>query len=152
MTNGEILLIINSVKKLFISTSALLAYLSLPVAVLADSNTGTSVDLCYGATGISAALCKLGGGNVGNTLRNVIALFVVLAVVVALLYLLYGGIKWITSKGEKTEVEAARNHITAALVGLVVVFLAIFILSLVLAAFGINFSDLVIPTITSGAR
>lgn len=132
-------------KKLFISASVLLTYLSLPVAVFADTN----VDLCTGATGINAALCALGGDNVGSTLRNIIALFVILAVVVALLYLLYGGIKWITSKGEKTEVEAARNHITAALVGLVIVFLAIFILSLVLAAFGINFSDLVIPTIVS---
>ena len=73
-----------------------------------------------------------------------------LAVVIALLYLLYGGIKWITSRGEKDQVEAARNHIMAAIVGLIVVFLAIFILSIVLAAFGVKFDALKIPSILTG--
>jgi threonine/homoserine/homoserine lactone efflux protein len=73
----------------------------------------------------------------------------VLAVVIALLYLLYGGIKWITSRGEKTEVEAARNHIIAAIIGLIVVFLAVFIVTIVLSAFGIGLGDLTIPKITS---
>lgn len=64
------------------------------------------------------------------------------------MYLIYGGVKWITSKGEKTEVEAARNHIIAAIVGLIVVVLAVFIVSIVLAAFGIKFNQLTIPNIT----
>jgi TRAP-type C4-dicarboxylate transport system permease small subunit len=73
---------------------------------------------------------------------------VVLAVIIALLYLLYGGIKWITSRGEKAEVEAARNHIMAAILGLIVVFLAIFLVTVILAAFGIKLDQLQIPTIT----
>lgn len=99
--------------------------------------------------GIAKTLCALGGDQIANTIRNVVVLFIVLAVVIALLYLLYGGIKWITSKGEKTEVEAARAHIVAAVVGLIVVFLSIFILSIVLAAFNISFDQLRIPIIGS---
>jgi cytochrome bd-type quinol oxidase subunit 2 len=108
------------------------------------------MDICNGASGISLMLCNL-GANTGQTIRNIVLFLVIIAVVVALVYLLYGGIKWITSKGEKTEVEAARNHIMAAVMGLIVVFLAIFILSIILAAFNIKWSDLTIPTIGSTA-
>lgn len=43
------------------------------------------------------------------------------AAFLALAYLMYGGIKWITSRGDKVQVEAARKHIVAAVIGLVVV-------------------------------
>jgi len=152
LTNNKNPLIINLVKKLFVSISGLFAYLSTPLIALAQTPLPTgavSVDFCTGATGIANTLCALGGPNLAITLRNIVGFFVILAVVIALLYLLYGGIKWITSRGEKEQVEAARNHIIAAIVGLVVVFLAVFILSIVLAAFGIEFQKLVIPNITT---
>ena len=154
LTSAKNMFIISLVKKLFVSISGLFTYLSTPLIALAVDPTPTptgpvSVDFCTGASGIAVTLCLLGGPNLAITLRNIVGFFVVLAVVIALLYLLYGGIKWITSRGEKEQVEAARNHIIAAIVGLVVVFLAVFILSIVLAAFGIQFEKLVIPNITT---
>lgn len=143
------MLIINLVKKLFTSISGLATYLFLALPALAAEPV--SIDPCTGADGTAGIVCKLGGGNIANTIRNIVVFLIMLAVVVALLYLLYGGIKWITSKGEKTEVEAARNHIIAAVIGLIVVFLAVFILSVVLAAFGVDFNTLKIPVIGSGA-
>lgn len=142
--------IISSVKKLFVSVSGLIVYSFLALPAFAQSITPVSVNPCKSNADntISQVLCNLGGENLALTLRNIVSFFVLLAVVIALLYLLYGGIKWITSRGEKTEVEAARNHIIAALVGLVVVFLAVFILSIVLAAFGIKFESLKLPIIT----
>ncbi len=137
--------IIRLVKKVFVSISSLFTYLFLALPAFAQ----TSVDFCTSATGFAATLCTLGGDNLAITIRNIVGFFVILAVVIALLYLLYGGIKWITSRGEKDQVEAARNHIMAAIIGLVVVFLAIFILSIVLAAFGIKFDKLIIPNITT---
>ena len=144
------MLIMELVKKLFFLIQGLFIYpfLALP----AFAQTPASVNPCESTTaGISKTLCDLGGGNMANTIRNIIVFLVILAVVIALLYLLYGGIKWITSKGEKTEVEAARNHIMAAIMGLIIVFLALFILSIVLAAFGISFTQLKIPNIGSTA-
>jgi hypothetical protein len=138
------MLIMKLVKKFFVFISSLLAYPFLAVPAYADTN----VNPCTNANGISAALCNLGGDNIANTLRNIVVFFIVLAVIIALMYLLYGGVKWITSRGEKTEVEAARNHIMAAIIGLIVVFLAIFIVSVLLAVFGLNFSNLTIPKIT----
>ncbi len=153
LTNRKIMFIIKLVKKLFISISSLFAYLSLPLIAFAADQV--PIDPCA-TTGSSAnatadILCKLGGTNIANTIRNIVVFFVMLAVVFALVYLLYGGIKWITSSGEKTKVEEARNHIIAALIGLIVVILAVFILSVVLAAFGISFTSLKIPVIGSGA-
>lgn len=137
-------------KKLSILISSALTYLASPFIALAA--TPVPIDPCTGAAGTADIVCKLGGGNIANTIRNIIVFFIMLAVVFALLYLLYGGIKWITSRGEKAEVEAARNHIVAAIIGLIVVFLAVFILSIVLAAFGLSFTDLKIPVIGSGAK
>lgn len=155
MTFAKILFIINSVKKLFIFISSLFAYLTLPLVTFAQTNS--IVNPCGNAAGaagttapgIANVLCSLGGPNIAQTIRNVVIFFIIIAVVVALFYLLYGGVKWITSKGDKTEVEAARNHITAAVVGLIVVFLAIFIISIILSAFGIKWENLIIPSIGS---
>lgn len=149
------MLIIKLVKKLFISISSLFTYpfLALP-AFAADlvSINPCNKDATVGpvVTGIAKTVCDLGGGNIANTISNIIVFFVMLAVIIALVYLLYGGIKWITSGGEKTKVEESRNHIIAAIIGLIVVVLAVFILSVVLAAFGIDFKALKIPVITSG--
>ena len=132
-------------KKLSLFVQGIFVYLFIALPAFA-AETG-SVDFCTGATGLAVTLCALGGENLAITLRNIVGFVVVLAVVIALLYLLYGGIKWITSRGEKEQVEAARSHIMAAIVGLIVVFLAIFILSIVLAAFGIPFQNLKIPSI-----
>jgi hypothetical protein len=138
------MLIMKIVKKLSIFILGLFTYPFLTIPAFAED---TSVNPCEGANGISKSLCDL-GGNVPGTIRNIVVFFVVLAVIIALMYLLYGGVKWITSRGEKAEVEAARNHIMAAILGLIVVFLAIFIVSVILAAFGIKFDQLRIPSIT----
>jgi len=58
------------------------------------------------------------------------------AAFLALAYLMYGGIKWITSRGDKMQVEAARKHIVAAIIGLVVVAGAFFGLRVVFTILG----------------
>ena len=108
----------------------------------------TGVDPCAANNNvIITALCRITGNNIGATIQAVVIVIIVLAVIVALLYLLYGGIKWITSGGDKEKVESARNHITAAIVGLIIVFLAIFIISILMALFGLQLTNLVIPRI-----
>ena len=133
-------------KKLSLFVQGIFIYLFIALPAYAQAAPGASVNPCLSAVGFTKTLCEL-GLNPSKTIGNLIFFFVLLAIVIALLYLVYGGIKWITSRGEKDQVEAARNHIIAAIVGLIVVFLAIFILSIILAAFGIKFEDLKIPTI-----
>lgn len=62
----------------------------------------------------------------------------IIAIVIALIWLVIGGIKWITSSGDATKVEGARNQIIASVIGLIIVFLSFFILNFILTIFGIE--------------
>ncbi len=67
-----------------------------------------------------------------------ITLLFIAATLLALAFLIYGGIRWITSGGDKTGVENARKTITYAIIGLVISFLAFFIINIIGAFFGIK--------------
>ncbi|KKU62737.1 MAG: hypothetical protein UX87_C0044G0010 [Candidatus Amesbacteria bacterium GW2011_GWA1_47_16] len=58
--------------------------------------------------------------------------------VVAFLYLLWGGIQWISSGGDKEGVEKARKRITHALIGLSVVFSAYALIYIIRVLFNIQ--------------
>lgn len=86
----------------------------------------------------------------GLTIPNLVSAFIRLAIVVAgivfFFILVIGGIRWIASGGDKAQTEAARNQITAALVGLVIVFAAWAILALIKTFFGVDIFSLSLPT------
>ncbi|OGH14502.1 MAG: hypothetical protein A3H50_00550 [Candidatus Levybacteria bacterium RIFCSPLOWO2_02_FULL_37_10] len=106
-----------------------------------------AVDLCDESSDFGK-LCGLTSGNFGKVVGGFVTLLFVIAVVVALIFLVWGGLRWIFSGGDKSAVESARNTIVAAIVGLVIVFLAYFILNLVLTFFlGTGLNELKIPTI-----
>jgi len=67
-----------------------------------------------------------------------ILLILIIAAVVFFFMLVIGGVRWITSGGDKAQTEAARGQITAALVGLVIIFAAWAIIQLVGIFFGFN--------------
>jgi hypothetical protein len=75
-----------------------------------------------------------------NIIGNILNLVFIIVVLIALGFLIYGGIKWITSGGDKAGVESARNMIVAALVGLVIAFLSYFILQIIFSLFGLDFA------------
>jgi len=62
----------------------------------------------------------------------------VFAAIAALLFLIWGGISWISSGGEKEKIEAARNKIVYAIIGLVVILASFFIVNTVGNLFGVN--------------
>lgn len=87
----------------------------------------------------------LGDLTIGRIVSGLIQLTMVIAAIVFFFILVIGGIKWITSGGDKAQTESARNQITAALVGLVIVFAAWAILQLIKTFFGIDIFSLTIP-------
>jgi len=100
------------------------------------------------STGQFSVLCNLQAGNFGSIVGSAISLVFVIAVVAALFYLVYGGFRWLISTGDKQKVTEAREHIIAAIIGLVVIFLSYFILNLILGFFNIgNLSNLTIPSV-----
>lgn len=70
--------------------------------------------------------------------------------VVALVFffiLIMGGLKWVMSGGDQKNVEAARNQITNALIGLAIVFATFAIMKLIETVFGISLlNGITIPT------
>jgi hypothetical protein len=87
---------------------------------------------------------------VGRIPQFLITLLVVVGVIIAVVFLIYGGIKWILSGGDSKQVEGARNHIVAAIVGLIIVIGAFFILTVVFTIItgeAFNFGALCIPNL-----
>lgn len=66
-----------------------------------------------------------------------LSLLFVLAGVLAIIFIIVGGIQWITSGGDKQKIQQARLRITFAVVGLIVTFLAFFIIKIVFGLLGI---------------
>ena len=93
--------------------------------------------LCPNASGPFNGLCNQ---TIGTLIGPLVSLIFVVAVVAALLYLVYGGFKWLTSGGDKAAVAGAREHIIAAIIGLVIIFLSYFILSILVQFFIPNFN------------
>lgn len=87
---------------------------------------------------------KLTELTVANLISGLIKLTVIIAAVVFFFWLVLGGIKWIMSGGDKTKTEEARNQITAALIGLVIVFSAWAITQLIKVLFGFDLFNLTI--------
>lgn len=77
---------------------------------------------------------------------GLLSLILVVAAIVFFFILVIGGVKWIMSGGDKAHTESARNQITAALVGLVIVFAAWAIAGLVGTFLDIDIFNLTIPT------
>lgn len=73
-----------------------------------------------------------------NIIVKLINIGIIIAAVVFFFIFLIGGIRWITSSGDKAQIEGARNTIMNALVGLVIVFSLFAILKLIETLFGVN--------------
>jgi len=84
----------------------------------------------------------------GGLIGGLIQLALVIAAIVFFFILVIGGIRWIVSGGDKQQTENARGQITAALVGLVIVFSAWAIAQLIGTFFNINIFQLEIPSIS----
>ncbi|MBI4059094.1 hypothetical protein HY404_02515 [Candidatus Microgenomates bacterium] len=89
----------------------------------------------------------LGKLTPASVVSGLVSLTLVIAALVFFFILVIGGIRWIMSGGDKQATEGARGQITAALVGLVIVFSAWAILQLINALFGINILNLSIPSL-----
>lgn len=79
-----------------------------------------------------------GAEFVSSLLATGITIILIVGSIGFFIMLLVGAVQWIFSGGDKGAVENARNRITHALVGLVLMFSAFAIIKAVEAIFGIN--------------
>lgn len=110
---------------------------NVPVGPCSSTTPQTFSQLCRGSQ----------GENVPIIIRNAITALMVIAAILALFFLVYGGFKWVTSGGDKGQIDAARKIILAAIVGLILTFLSFFILSVFLGFFGLSLKSLTLPVL-----
>ena len=79
--------------------------------------------------------------DLGTLIQGVVQGAILVAALLVFLYLIWGGIQWITSGGDKAKTQEARDRITAALVGLAVVAAAWAIMLIIQYFFGISVLD-----------
>lgn len=133
-------------KKLLLNAVAISVLLVAPAFVFsavtyaADDTVQNAV--CDGATSLkisdnsSASSCSdttTGGTQkVNETIAQFINIFSTIVGVIAVIMIIYGGLRYITSGGDSGKITNAKNTIIYALIGLVVVALAQFIVKFVL--------------------
>lgn len=96
---------------------AFFAFLLAPMFHAVHAQTpGTSITIQIAESDIGFKIPGL-----ADILTFVIRIFFVIAGLVALLYLLLGAFSWITSSGEEEAVAKARQKITAAIIGVILI-------------------------------
>ena len=96
---------------------------------------------------LGSGTTESGPAVVGNIIGGVIGAFLIFSFIVAMLYLILGGLDWITSGGDKTKLQSARDKITNALIGMIIVAGAWAITLLLAQFFGIEFPNIPFPTV-----
>jgi hypothetical protein len=96
---------------------------------------------------IGAGTTDAGGTALGKLVSGLVGALFVAGFLLAVVFLLMGGITWITSGGDKTKLEKARDEITNSIMGIVVVAAAWAVSILVANFFGFDLTKLPIPTI-----
>ncbi len=93
------------------------------------------------------SFANLGNITIPDLVSALIKFILIVAALISFVFLIIGGIRWITSGGDKEGTAKAQQTITAALIGLVVVFAAWAIIRLIETFFGIDILTMEIPTI-----
>lgn len=132
---------------LLVSASTLMLAVSAfaPVAVNAASTgsgggcKGISNDIAQGAnataSGNNVDCTPSGAGGtdaIGTLARNVVNIFSFVVGAIAVIMIIYGGFRYITSGGDSNSVGSAKNTLIYAIIGLIIVALAQIIVSFVL--------------------
>ena len=80
--------------------------------------------------------------TVEGMISGAVKLVMVIAALVFFFLLIIGGIQWMTSGGDKAATESARGRITAAFIGLIIVFAVYAILALIKTFFGFDVTEI----------
>ncbi|MFZ1484402.1 MAG: pilin [Candidatus Saccharimonadales bacterium] len=131
---------IQKIRTTLLSLMAVMAFAAAPALVAAPAYAAPNVtdSLCSGAN------LEIGGSTdcateegvatdkVNSIITNVINIFSAVVGIAAVLMIIYGGFRYITSGGDSGKVSSAKNTIIYAVIGLVIVALAQFIVKFVL--------------------
>ncbi len=73
------------------------------------------------------------GGNIIQLLTNILFM---LAVVLTLIFIIYSGIQWTISGGDKQKIQQARARLTFSIIGLIIVAASFLIVNIIITIIG----------------
>lgn len=111
-------LLFNRVKQIII-LSCLVIVLILPYFALAEGNQALDKLQAVGST--NGPYVGVGWNGVSQIIGAGISAALALIGVVFLVLMIYAGFKWMTARGEEEKVEKAKDTITRAIIGLIIV-------------------------------
>lgn len=88
--------------------------------------------ICDGIQGAGGGSCGSGGTTLTNVIENVINIFSIIIGVVAVIMIMVAGFKYVTAAGDSGNITSAKHTLIYAIVGLIIVALAQFIVMFVL--------------------
>jgi hypothetical protein len=88
-----------------------------------------------------------GGSALGSLVSSLVGALFIAGFLLAFFFLLQGGLTWITSGGDKTKLEKARDIITNSIIGIIVVGASYAIATLLAQFFGLDLKTLPIPAV-----
>ena len=109
---------------------------AIPVAVHAapDIDTGLACGSNFDLNEVDTCEAATEGGTtrINEIITIIVNIFSIVVGIVAVIMIIFGGFKYITSGGDSGNIQSAKNTIIYALIGLVVVALAQFLVQFVL--------------------
>jgi Type IV secretion system pilin len=133
---------IKKIKKIVLVFASFSVLLS-PALAMSAASADTTTEICNGIAATGSKPANTGQTNLNpthqpndcggptssdntiyNILLTVVNIFSVIVGIVAVVMIIYGGFRYITSGGESTNVSNAKNAILYAIIGLVIVALA----------------------------
>jgi uncharacterized membrane protein len=117
----------NKIKTLAVLlVSALVLFLFLaPTSVLAANPAASAIEQgACDAAGQTNCTDKQSAGSVNSTVADIINILSVAVGIIAVIMIIIGGLRYITSGGASEKVQGAKNTILYALIGLIIVALA----------------------------
>ena len=79
------------------------------------------------------------GGEFGqNLLRTGIEALIVIAIVLAIFFMIWGAIQWILSEGDKEKLQKAKNRLTFAIIGLIIALVAFLVINIIGVVFNVT--------------
>lgn len=88
--------------------------------------------------------------EIGKIISGALGLIMIFAAIICFIFLVTGGMSWITSGGDKAAVETARNRIMNAIIGLILILSVWAIINLLFPMLGLSFPAIQLPGIGRG--
>jgi hypothetical protein len=131
---------LSTLRKKIVAVGAVLAMVLAPAAVPVvayaandiQNNLQCGTTLTVEGTGGCTQDINTGTQTISDTIKRIVNIFSAIIGIVAVIMIIYGGFKYISSGGDSGNVTSAKNTIIYAVIGLIIVAMAQFIVQFVL--------------------